>query len=80
ARGLEFDTVIMPLLDENLVPNQREIEVLGREEAAARESNLLYVGITRAKANLVLMHSSSLTSLLPSPSSGLFTEVSGAAP
>ena len=50
AKGLEFDTVFMPFLSEDRWPHPPDIETLGGEEAAVRDSRLLYVGITRARS------------------------------
>ncbi len=65
AKGLEFDAVFLPFLSEQFWPNPSDIEALGLQEATAKDSLLLYVGITRAKATLVLTYSGKMTSLLP---------------
>ena len=65
AKGLEFDSVFLPFLSEQHWPNPSDIEALGPQEAAAKDSLLLYVGITRAKATLVLTYSGKKTKLLP---------------
>lgn len=65
AKGLEFDTVFLPFLSDQHWPHPPDVEILGKREADARDSRLLYVGITRAKSNLVLTYSGQLTSLLP---------------
>ena len=65
AKGLEFDTVFLPFLSNQYWPHPPDIEILGKQEAAARDSRLLYVGITRARSNLVLTYSGQPTSLLP---------------
>ena len=65
AKGLEFDTVFLPFLSDQYWPHPPDVEILGKREAVARDSRLLYVGITRAKSNLVLTYSGQLTSLLP---------------
>ena len=65
AKGLEFDRVFLPFLSEEQWPHPLDIEQLGRQEAVARDSRLLYVGITRARANLIMTCSKRLTSLLP---------------
>jgi len=72
ARGLEFDTVIMPLCDEDELPPAEEIEALGSAEARARQARELYVGITRARTELVILYSGALTPLLPAPDSGMY--------
>ncbi|MCI0383654.1 UvrD-helicase domain-containing protein [Streptomyces sp. CNQ085] len=76
AKGLEFDSVILPLCDGGELPSPSEIEAHGIDEARAREARQLYVAITRAREDLVLMHSSKLTDLLPSEMSGLYVRVS----
>ena len=65
SKGLEFDTVFMPFLSDERWPHPPDVEILGREEAAVRDSRLLYVGITRARSTLVLTHTGQPTVLLP---------------
>ena len=65
AKGLEFDTVFLPFLSDKCWPHPSDVELLGGQEAAARNSRLLYVGITRARSTLVLTYSGHRTSLLP---------------
>jgi DNA helicase II / ATP-dependent DNA helicase PcrA len=56
AKGLEFDAVFVPGVEEELLPHMRALEddAGGVEE----ERRLLYVGITRAREHLVLSHAS----------------------
>jgi DNA helicase-2/ATP-dependent DNA helicase PcrA len=50
AKGLEFESVFLPRLEERELPSK-----LARSEAAvAEERRLLYVGMTRAKRNLTV--------------------------
>ena len=65
SKGLEFDTVFLPFLSGKRWPHRRDVDVLGRREATIRDSRLLYVGITRARTDLVLTYSDQPTSLLP---------------
>lgn len=65
AKGLEFDTVFLPFLSEQRWPHAPDMQSLGDQEAAARDSRLLYVGITRARSTLVLTYSGRMTPLLP---------------
>lgn len=65
AKGLEFDRVFLPFLSEERWPHPPDIEHQGLREAAARDSRLLYVGITRARSTLVMTYSKQVTSLLP---------------
>ena len=71
SKGLEFDTVFMPFLSDERWPHPPDVEILGREEAAVRDSRLLYVGITRARSTLVLTHTGRPTALLPT-TAGLY--------
>ena len=50
AKGLEFEAVFLPRLEENELPFRRARS----PEALAEERRLLYVGITRAKTHLVI--------------------------
>jgi len=50
SKGLEFDTVIIPMLNEGIIPNRRIVTNDDMEE----ERRLLYVAMTRAKHNLYI--------------------------
>ena len=51
AKGLEFPTVIMTGLEEGVFPHSRAFE---EEDEMAEERRLCYVGMTRARSQLVL--------------------------
>ena len=53
AKGLEFHTVFMAGVEENLFPHKMSIEEPGRLE---EERRLCYVGITRAKVKLYISY------------------------
>lgn len=65
AKGLEFDMVILPFLDSENLPDKDQIASHGEEDALTHDGRLLYVAVTRAKTNLILLHSDELTPLLP---------------
>lgn len=72
AKGLEFDAVIMPFMDAEEMPAAAQIEAFGEAEAKERDARLVYVGITRARAELLVTYRDQLTDLLPPPSTGLW--------
>jgi superfamily I DNA/RNA helicase len=74
AKGLEFDTVILPFVGAAHMPHPEKVAAFGAADAAPREARLLYVSITRAKSELLLTHSGAITSLLPSDDA-LYTRV-----
>lgn len=65
AKGLEFDVVIIPFLDADNLPDQDYIASHGEEDGLTRDGRLLYVAVTRAKTNLILLYTGEHTSLLP---------------
>ena len=65
AKGLQFDTVFLPFLSENLWPHPPDVEAIGERKATTRDAQLLYVGITRARSNLILTYTGRFTGLLP---------------
>ncbi len=65
AKGLEFDSVLVPFASSSRLPHPPDVTTFGPDDAAARNTKLLYVAVTRAKSNLVLTHTGDLTPLLP---------------
>jgi superfamily I DNA/RNA helicase len=73
AKGLEFDTVILPRLAAEHMPDPQAVEALGEEEATAGDGRLLYVGVTRGRQNLIMTCTNELTPLMPA-NEGLWLE------
>lgn len=75
AKGLEFDTVILPFCSTSELPSQDRITALeSREEALKEEVKLLYVAVTRAKRRLIITCSGEKTELLPENTEKLYDE------
>lgn len=75
AKGLEFDTVILPFCSTSELPSQDRIIALeSREEALKEEVKLLYVAVTRAKKGLIITCSGEKTELLPENKEMLYDE------
>ncbi len=55
AKGLEFDNVFLPGWEEGVFPNPRALEE-GGIKALEEERRLAYVGITRARKRVVILH------------------------
>ena len=53
AKGLEFENVLIPGLEENIFPSMRSVT---EEDRLEEERRLMYVGITRAKKRLFLSY------------------------
>lgn len=76
AKGLEFDRVIIAGAEETLIPHARQGEVVHVEE----ERRLLYVGVTRARKELCMTHTSwrrRFQEREPRMPSSFFTELEG---
>jgi superfamily I DNA/RNA helicase len=65
GKGLEFDTVFLPFCSTDRMPEVSNVAAFGEDDAMARAGRLLYVGVTRARSNLILTFTGELTSLLP---------------
>lgn len=74
AKGLEFDTVIIPFLSNESFPDPGEVAAHGEEETKMRDGKLLYVGVTRARTRLIISFTGEVTRLLPSHE-GLYERV-----
>lgn len=72
AKGLEFDVVFLPFCGAARCPDGDTVAAFGYDEAASRESRLLYVGVTRARDELIITHTGDPTPLLPAADSGLY--------
>jgi len=54
AKGLEFDAVFMPGMEDGVFPHNRALEEYGDGEEMNEERRLCYVGFTRARKRLFL--------------------------
>lgn len=69
AKGLEFDTVILPYLDAKgfISPHVVEDDEF-KNNKLIRQLKTLYVAVTRARSQLLMIYSDELTELMPSDS------------
>ena len=74
AKGLEFDTVLMPGMAAERWPEPQLVAASSDDEAKASDGRLLYVGVTRARQGLIFTHTGQLTDLMPE-NEGLWIEV-----
>lgn len=66
AKGLEFDNVFIPFLDDDKIPDPNVIEnAVSEDSVYSDEIKLLYVAATRSKYGLFMTHSRNLTPLFP---------------
>lgn len=69
VKGLEFDTVFIPFLNDEEYPDPELLEKNeDKDKVYQRALKLFYVAVTRAKHNIVMSYSSKLTSLFPNTS------------
>ncbi|HET9034943.1 MAG TPA: 3'-5' exonuclease, partial [Myxococcaceae bacterium] len=54
AKGLEFDAVFLPGMEDGVFPHQRALDEFGDDEEMGEERRLCYVGFTRARKRLML--------------------------
>ncbi len=64
AKGLEFDTVFIVDVNEGVIPHKKAVLPADLEE----ERRLMYVGMTRAKRRLFLLHSAKIRNKAQVPS------------
>lgn len=50
SKGLEFDTVIIPDVNEGIIPNSKALT----DDSIEEERRLFYVAVTRAKKKLII--------------------------
>lgn len=66
AKGLEFDTVIIPYCNDDMFPDPKAMGTFDApEDGLAEEGRFLYVGVTRARTGLIMTYSGQLSRLLP---------------
>ena len=74
AKGLEFDSVLLPRLSSANLPHPPDVGAFGVKDASTRDQHLIYVAVTRARSNLILSYVDEPTSLLPD-FDGLYTRI-----
>jgi superfamily I DNA/RNA helicase len=66
VKGLEFENVFIPFLNDDIFPDKETVEKASSEERAlADELKLLYVAATRSKYGLYMSYHGTLTRLFP---------------
>ncbi len=66
VKGLEFDSVIIPHFNNDRIPREDQIKKYGSKDKARDEfSKLFYVGVTRAKNNLIITYTKELSEIVP---------------
>ncbi|MDD2499057.1 MAG: 3'-5' exonuclease [Desulfitobacteriaceae bacterium] len=66
AKGLEFDSVMVPYCNADRIPSPDKIAALeDRDEALSEEVKLIYVAVTRARRRLVITYTGKPTELIP---------------
>lgn len=73
GKGLEFDVVFLPFCGAARMPDPAVAQAFGLEDAMSKEARLLYVGVTRARSELIVTYTGQLTSLFPAAGSGFWT-------
>lgn len=75
AKGLEFDTVIMPFCNTEVIPDESNLRAFDdRDDALAEEIKLIYVTVTRARRGLILTYSGTRSELIPENKNGIYQE------
>ena len=67
SKGLEFDAVIIPRFADGIIPKAKELDGADEQqktEILAKERSFLYVGMTRAKYDLVFTYSGAVSCFL----------------
>lgn len=66
AKGLEFDNVFIPFLDDDKIPDPSALDgAISKDGIYSDEIKLLYVAVTRSKYGLYMSYSRNLTPLFP---------------
>lgn len=66
AKGLEFDTVLIPYCSKSRIPDQERLKALEDDkEVLSEESKLIYVAVTRARRGLILTYTGEITEVVP---------------
>ncbi len=77
AKGLEFDTVMLPFCNKENIPDKSKLLICdNREEALSEDIKLIYVSVTRAKRALLMTYTGEVAEIIPDNKNKIYQEFS----